>query len=321
MDKAIEVLILIDVYGWAFDFVSRGIVKHSDAFNYEVKCWNEVNSGDKRFDVVFAFDYDTWNYTGGHRMWLGKARKCIGIRTNPPDPRLIEEAPQFHAVGCNSLKTYNLLKGKYPNADNIYFTPNGVDTDIFQPAPRSGETFKLGWAGSAERPCKRVHLARRLDYPVRVMCRRWGKYFVKGASRKHMQKFYAKIDCLVHTSNREGMTSVAIEAASCGLPIVATDVGDMAQLVEAEWLVPVEPEDAVVQEMNKRLEILKNDVELRHRVGERNRREVLDNWDWRHRVAGYEDMFRGALGNEGLSHRGSGLYRPTPHRGDGQSGL
>jgi len=69
----------------------------------------------------------------------------------------------------------------------------------------------------------------------------------------------------------------------------------MAQLVEEEWLVPVEPEDVVVREMNKRLDILKDDVELRHRIGERNRREILENWDWRHRVAAYEDMFRGAL--------------------------
>jgi len=297
-----SILIIIDEYGWAFDFVSRGIVKHSNAFEYVVKRWNEVDSGDKQFDLVFAFNYSTWDFArarahfvGGHRIWLEKARKCIGVRTNPPDPHLIPEVPYFHAVGCNSLKTYGMLKEKYPDADNIYFTPNGVDTELFQPTSRSGETFKLGWAGSAERPCKRVHLARQLDYPVRVMCRRWGKYFTRGISRKPMQRFYANIDCLVHTSNVEGMTSVAIEAAACGLPIVSTDVGDMSHLVDEEWLVPVEPEDVVLREMNKRLGILKNDVDLRHRVGERNRREVLESWDWRHRVAGYEEMFRGAL--------------------------
>ncbi len=289
------VLIIIDQFGWAFDFISRGIVKHSTAYEYEVKKFNEVDSGDNRFDLIYVFNYPTWDAVGGRRMWLEKVRKCIGVRTTPPDQRTLEEAPLFPAVGCNSLKTYNLLKEVYPDADNIYFTPNGVDVDIFHPTPRSGETFKLGWAGSAERPCKRVHLARQLDYPVRVMCQRWGKYFTKGASREPMQRFYSNIDCLVHTSNVEGMTSVAIEAAACGLPIVSTDVGDMAQLVEAEWLVPVEPEDIVVREMNKRLETLKNDVDLRHRVGERNRREILESWDWRHRVVGYEDMFRGAL--------------------------
>jgi len=188
-----------------------------------------------------------------------------------------------------------MLRNIYPDADNIYFTPNGVDTEIFQPTPRTGETFKLGWAGSAERPCKRVHLTRQLDYPVRVMCKRWGKYFKKNVSRKPMQRFYAGIDALVHTSNKEGMTSVAIEAAACGLPIVSTDVGDMAELVASEWLVPVEPEDVVIREMNKRLHILKEDIELRRRVGERNRREVLERWDWRHRVKGYEDMIKGAL--------------------------
>lgn len=290
-----QVLIIIDQYGWAFDFVSRGIIKHSDAYDYTVKRWLEVNSEDRGFDAVFAFNFDTWHDTGGRRMWLGKARKCIGIRSNPPDPRLIPEIPYFHAVGCNSLKTMDIVKNIYPGADNIYFTPNGIDTELFKPTPRSGETFRLGWAGSAERPCKRVHLTRELNYPVRIMCKRWGKYFTKGVSREPMQRFYAGIDCLVHTSNVEGMTSVAIEAASCGLPIVATDVGDMCELVESEWLVPVEPDDVVVREMNKRLDILKEDVELRHQVGERNRREVLEHWDWRHRVKGYEEMIKGAL--------------------------
>ena len=290
-----KVLIIIDQYGWAFDFVSRGIVKYSTAYDYTVKRWDEVNSEDRDTDAVYAFNYDTWDFTGGRRMWLGKARKCIGVRSNPPDPRLILEIPHFHAVGCNSRKTSDIVRSIYPEADNIYYTPNGIDTDIFQPTPRDGTTFKLGWAGSAERPCKRVHLTRELNYPVRVMCKRWGKYFTRGISREPMQRFYAGIDCLVHTSNVEGMTSVAIEAASCGLPIVATDVGDMGELVESEWLVPVEPEDVVVREMNKRLDILKEDVELRRRVGERNRREVLDHWDWRHRVKGYEDMIKGAL--------------------------
>ena len=290
-----KALLIIDQYGWAFDFISRGIMKHSSMFDYSVKRMTEINSDDKVFDLAFVFNYDAWNYMGGTRMWIGRARKCLGVRTDIIDPEFIPQVPHFHAVGCNSMKTYKELLEYHPDAGNIYYTPNGVDTDIFQPTSRSGETFKLGWAGSAERPCKRVHLARRLDYPVRVMCQRWGKHFKKGRSRKPMQKFYAIIDCLVHTSNREGMTSVALEAAACGLPIVTTDVGDMAQLVEAEWLVPIEPEDVVVREMNKRLEILKDDVELRHRVGERNRREILENWDWRHRVAGYEEMFRGAM--------------------------
>ena len=292
-----SVLLLIDEYGWAFDFVSRGIVKHGNKFSYTVKRWDEVNSNDQHFDVVFAFNYDTWNFTGGRRMWLGKAKKCIGVRTNSPDPRLIPQIPDFPAIGCNSLKTYTMLKEIYPDSDNIYFTPNGVDTEIFQPTYRTGKTFKLGWAGSAERPVKRVHLTRELNYPVRIMCRRWGKYFKKGVSREPMQKFYANIDCLVHTSRVEGMTSVPLEAAACELPIVSTDVGDMAQLVDMEWLVPVEPDEVVVREMNKKLDILKDDIELRHEVGRRNRLEILINWDWRKRVSGYEKMFQGALEN------------------------
>ncbi|GAG13254.1 unnamed protein product, partial [marine sediment metagenome] len=223
-----SVLIIIDEYGWAFDFVSQGIVKHSGAFDYTVKKPIEINSGDRHFDLVFVFNYPTWGFMGERRTWFEKTRRCIGVRTNPPDPRTIKAASRFHAVGCNSLKSYNRLKEIHPDANNIYFTPNGIDVDIFQPTPRSGEAFKLGWAGAAEHPYKRVHLTRQLNYPVRVMCRRWGKYFTKGRSRKPMQRFYANIDCLVHTSNVEGMTSVAIEAAACGLPIVATDVGDMA---------------------------------------------------------------------------------------------
>ena len=86
-----------------------------------------------------------------------------------------------------------------------------------------------------------------------------------------------------------------LEAMAAGLPVVATDVGDMGELVDSEWLVPVEPDEVVVKEMNKLLDILKEDPELRHQVGERNRREILDHWDWKHRVRGYEDMIKGAL--------------------------
>ncbi len=72
-----RVLILIDHYGWAFDFVSRGIIKHSTAYEYTVKRWSEVSGEDKNYDAVFAFNYDTLALTGGNRRWLGKARMLM----------------------------------------------------------------------------------------------------------------------------------------------------------------------------------------------------------------------------------------------------
>lgn len=295
-----KVLILIDVWGWAHDFVSRGIIKYSTKFKCYAKKPNEVKSWGKKFDVIFPLNYDVWTCVGERRKWLRGKKYCVGVRSGSLDSRLklvVDgklRLAKFHGIGCNSYGMYLKLKGAYPKLETIQYTPNAVDVEIFK-AQTLEDRFQVGWAGTVERGCKRVEIARKLKYPVKVKCQRFGKYFQKGISRQPMVDFYRSIDCLVCTSSSEGMNNVVLEAAASGLPIVSTAAGDIPRLISKEWLVPVNPQKVVIREMNRKLTLLKNNLALRRKVGRRNREEVVKNWGWQKQVKNYETMFESAL--------------------------
>ena len=75
----------------------------------------------------------------------------------------------------------------------------------------------------------------------------------------NMQAVYERIDCLVIASLREGLPYVLLEAAANRVPIIATAVGDIPQLIEdgkTGYLVEpgnaAELEDRMLRFLNKK---------------------------------------------------------------------
>jgi glycosyltransferase involved in cell wall biosynthesis len=90
---------------------------------------------------------------------------------------------------------------------------------------------------------------------------------------------YRQADLLVHVSLTEGVPQVVLEALAMGLPVVASDVGSVADLLEqgaAGLLVPADDAFALVEAVER----LSNDAALRGRVVERGlavaRRHTLE---------------------------------------------
>ena len=93
-----------------------------------------------------------------------------------------------------------------------------------------------------------------------------------GVSRD-VAPLYELADALVFPSSYEAFPIVALEAAASGLPIVATPVSGVTELVQdgvSGFLTPADP--AAIAE---RLERLAADPQLRERMGQEARRSAL----------------------------------------------
>ena len=115
-------------------------------------------------------------------------------------------------------------------------------------------------------------------------------------NRVEMLAFYRSLDVYVCASRSEGTPNPCLEAAACGLPVITTAVGNMPELIrDGENGFLVERDVAAVAE---RLVQLRDDPDMRDRLGRAARAAVVESWDWRRQAARYEPMLRAVCSGE-----------------------
>lgn len=99
--------------------------------------------------------------------------------------------------------------------------------------------------------------------------------FLKG---QHSDRSYifSNIDILVLPSDTESTPRVAIEALLCGIPVVATDVGDVASIVLNNCGYVARKGDVIA--MSEYVLKLVTDISLRESMGENGRRHARDSF-------------------------------------------
>lgn len=120
--------------------------------------------------------------------------------------------------------------------------PHGVDFEKFKPQPQSEARDQLGWDPDAYHilfpysPRRRVKdhprakrivgaVDDRMDRPVYLQV-------VQGIRHEAVARYHNAADLLLLTSKHEGMPNSVKEALACNLPVVSTDVGDVARRLE-----------------------------------------------------------------------------------------
>ncbi|MEM7042292.1 MAG: glycosyltransferase [Pseudomonadota bacterium] len=201
----------------------------------------------------------------------------------------------------------------------LRYIPNGIDCTRFDdperenaaPLRESADEVLIGALG-ALRPEKNFRRLLRLfarlktDQPVRLII------IGDGAERDDLEalaaelgiaertrftgeladpeRALAQLDVFALTSDTEQMPYCLIEAMAAGLPIVATDVGDVASMLPTAnqpFIAPPQAETLLAAQLKR----LVDRRDLRRTVGDLNRQHARERFDRRTMLERYQDLF------------------------------
>jgi glycosyltransferase involved in cell wall biosynthesis len=204
-------------------------------------------------------------------------------------------------------------------ADSIQLVYNGIDTEVFAPqseVPR--KTLRIMATASADAPLKGVRylveaFAQLLpQYPglellmvskprpggdTERLIERLGLgdhiHFVSGISTEQLVRYYAEATLVVVPSIYEGFGLPAGEAMACGVPVVSTTGGALAEVVaEAGLLVPPRNATAIARAAARLLD----EPLTRDQLAGAGRERILKNFCWnvcaQQMTAYYRDVLR-----------------------------
>jgi len=228
------------------------------------------------------------------RRWFGFLRMQV---------RVVKQLPAVLTVSHNSKIDINAQMGVA--LSRLTVVPVGVDQDVFKPyddvVKKKG---RLMVTSSSDVPMKglvplleaiaKLRVERDIDLLVIGKPQPKGRVAlalerlgltdivstVTGVSDEELARLYGEAEVAIVPSLYEGFSLPAIEAMSCGVPVVATRGGALPEVVgtngETGLLVEPNNPEALVAAIGRLLD----DAELRDRLGANGRRRVMERFTW-----------------------------------------
>lgn len=293
---------IVDQFGWAYYFLDKEQQRYS---RHEIVIQKHNKTDLENVNAVYIHGPDI--SPEALNLCLEAKRRNIKVIGGHAGPVTnLQPYPYLDLAVGISPQTFEFCKTHY-SCPSV-FLPEGIDTDFFKPLKRNQQISTwgkkkwhcaneklpipslmkrnnryisgliVGWAGRRDN-VKRMHLLDMLDYKVDIQSQHGKQFFIE-RTLDHMLRFYNAIDVLVLTSLSECMPRVVLEACACGIPVICTDVGSIRMILDRNWIVPVNPEKTVVDEMNRKLHLLENKG-LRQQVGTENRQRVEKTLSWK----------------------------------------
>jgi glycosyltransferase involved in cell wall biosynthesis len=216
-------------------------------------------------------------------------------------------------VPSRALESLAHEKWRLPRS-RVFFIPNGVDVARFTGAPKSKRAGDLviGSVGALRpeknfaRLVRAAATARRNGAPVRL------EIFGEGADRAAIEleakrsglgpalslpgaslapeMAFASFDIFALSSDTEQMPLSLMEAMAAGLPVAATDVGDIRNMVSAEnrdFIVMAGDDETLAAALSR----LAADGDLRRRLGEANAAKAKAEFGLERMILSYRRLF------------------------------
>jgi len=208
----------------------------------------------------------------------------------------VNEAIPFlnKSIGFSVLNSILLKDFIDKTSAKIFYTPNGVDINLFRPIPRqSNDVFTIGWAGHSGHKGKRLNILRKVvdGIPGATILVQDKEHYIP---HNEMPEFYNRMDCYCCISESEGSNNSILEAMACGLPVISTPVGNVLRLLKDCAGVLIKDDLSDLKEV---IITMMADENIKE-IGNKARREILHGWAWKERALQYKEMFDYALNYE-----------------------
>ena len=236
------------------------------------------------------------------------------------EKEIVENADVITAVSHSCAKE---LKGDHTINKEITVINNGVDTNLFIPSENKKEEDYILYTGRLEtrkglidfiesaKYVGREHadikfvltgkgtIKKYLERKINELGLKNNFYFAGFVSRSELLEYYQNATVYVLPSYYEGLPTTLLEAMSCGVPSIATDVEGSSELIkdgENGLLVPPRDPERLAEAMMKLLD----DEELRKKLGDNAREYVVGDYDWEVITDKIEKVYKMAL----VEHKG-----------------
>src|SRR4030088_407030 len=122
----------------------------------------------------------------------------------------------------------------------VYVLPHEIDLDVFQPTEREQAREALGletnkkyllFAANPEIAVKRFPLAKAVAEHLAEQDPAVELIVVSKETQQRLALYMSACDALIFPSYQEGSPNIIKQAMACNLPIVATDVGDVGEVI------------------------------------------------------------------------------------------
>ncbi len=266
-------------------------------------------------DRSIALDHaTTWWKRFTTRRWFGFLRMQI---------RVVKQLPAVLTVSHNSKIDIHDQMGVA--LERLTVVPVGVDHEVFRPyddvVKKKG---RLMVTSSSDVPMKglvplleaiaKLRVEREIDLIVIGKPQPKGRVAraldrlglsdivttISGVSDEELARLYGEAEVAIVPSLYEGFSLPAIEAMSCGVPVVATTGGALPEVVgvsgETGLLVEPNNPEALVEAIGRLLD----DAELRERLGAAGRERVIERFTWQVTARGTAACYEAILNHDPL---------------------
>jgi glycosyltransferase involved in cell wall biosynthesis len=209
-------------------------------------------------------------------------------------PSLVQDVDLIFSTGYDTAKELEKLSGK-----KVIVQPSGINEIFFEEFEKNFDNDRFTIVTVANLfPKKNIELVLQIAQELKEC-----KFIIVGDGSQRavleniikiqnisnvelvgfksavgVKEYYQQSDCYLLTSFAEGTPTSALEAMACGLPIVSSNAGGLGNIVK-EYENGFVIEDFDKSRYIQMLKLLKDDIDLRKKMFESNKR-VAENYRW-----------------------------------------